>query len=857
MLLVMVGYEGQADAAPLRDSLQLGNDRIWVVWSHTGRGWEIIRVQVRIGAEWRNAGVPSGEYTLLYSKAKPATGHHEVFHTVAGTVFPDTVYKYQINAWNEATTPVALNTAGEVFHFFPGRGVAGPGSILFTQETEVAVVRTEWSLDPVNPSDITVKHTLIPKKTGYFSLASPTLTSLSAKDLAWATVPGYFQGNAIEPHFVSAYAYGQGVPDRPVVYRERCASTLSPIISSNGGWSFSVIADPGLGRNPWANDHITHQDWQIGLSHMNRRSQLSPTLYFPVLGEPASALHSGQKVSYGFRFSLREGDWYGTLQHAIGDIYHFGDGLALRHNRQSLTGRMEGMLRYLSDSRTALWNVEEYKGMKIGAQSYLGGVVGSQRDAMKNSDYGAMWMVASMTGSGWFRDSILPYALNFKLVQQQTDTGWFRGAAIGQYYLAKRKKFVEEWGEFVEPVSLTYYTMLDIGNILLFEGGNEALKGRLRLGAETLLRWQKSDGSWDVAYDRNAHRPLFTDLQDLRPTFYGLLVAYRILKDEKYLKAAEKGADWFIAKGIDPGHFIGVCGDARYAPDFATAQTAQCMLDLFDVSGEPRYKDAAIRAARMYTTSIYTQPLAGHGARLVKGIPREDWEISQSGLSFEHGGIIGSANGAGPILLCSHSGLFIRMFQLTGDSLFAEMARSAAIGRDAFVDSATSVASYYWNAMNKGAGPYPHHAWWQIGWITDYLMAEAQLRSEGKVLFPRGFVTPKVGPHQTYGFAPGKIAGASATLISRAGLVVQDDPDVEVITALATDRRRLFIVVMNDRKDDRATELRLDITKLGAPAKVLKVSVVDAGAGSAVSGKAAWPVSLGPYGISIWAVDLE
>jgi hypothetical protein len=126
------------------------------------------------------------------------------------------------------------------------------------------------------------------------------------------------------------------------------------------------------------------------------------------------------------------------------------------------------MLGYLADTRTALWNVEEYKGIQIGAQSYLGGVVGSKHDAMKNADYGAMWMVGAITGLGWFRDSILPYARNFKLVQQQTDTGFFSGAAIGQYYLARRNKFVEEWGEFVEPVSLTYYTLLDLGNVLLF-----------------------------------------------------------------------------------------------------------------------------------------------------------------------------------------------------------------------------------------------------------------------------------------------------------------------------------------------------------------------------------------------------
>src|SRR5690606_16042265 len=117
-------------------------------------------------------------------------------------------------------------------------------------------------------------------------------------------------------------------------------------------------------------------------------------------------------------------------------------------------------------------------------------------DAIKNSDYGAMWMLANTANDRFLKDSVLPYALNFKLAQQQTGAGFFQGAAMGQYYLAKSKKFVEEWGEFVEPVSLTYYIMLDIGNILLFEPSNRQLRDRLRLGAGLLLKWQKADGSW-------------------------------------------------------------------------------------------------------------------------------------------------------------------------------------------------------------------------------------------------------------------------------------------------------------------------------------------------------------------------
>ncbi|WP_315817140.1 hypothetical protein [Paraflavitalea speifideaquila] len=252
-----------------------------------------------------------------------------------------------------------------------------------------------------------------------------------------------------------------------------------------------------------------------------------------------------------------------------------------------------------------------------------------------------------------------------------------------------------------------------------------------------------TDGQWAIAYDHTTQKPLFTDLEDLRPTFYGLLIAYKLLGEKKYLVAASKGADWYITHAVNKGHFTGVCGDTRFAPDFATGQSVQALLDLYDFTKQQKHLQAAIAAAKLYTTSIYTHPIPTRAPKTARGLPRQDWEISQVGLSFEHGGSIGSATHRGPILLASHAGMFIRMFSITHDSLFLTMARTAALGRDAFVDPATSVASYYWDIMNKGAGPYPHHAWWQIGWITDYLLSEAELRSQGKLRFPRGFITPR------------------------------------------------------------------------------------------------------------------
>lgn len=837
-----------------KGDLTLSNDKVKLVWQQTSNGWKIKTLAVRKGQSWVNIENPSGENTLLYAVEKPNSKPDTIFKTITGVNFPEPNYKYQLEQWAQSTNPVSLNTAGKAYYFLPTEAIqTGKNKVSFKHETEAGIITTEWSFDPNFSSDILIKQTLLVKQSGYFSLATPTLASVAEKNVAWATVPGYFQGNKIQKNFALAYAYGHGIPDLPVIYRERCASTLCPMVSTANGITFSVIPDPGLARDPWAKDKITQEDWFIGLSHKNRKSQLSPTLYYPVLGEPKSALKAGDEISYGFRYSITDGTWFKALNHAVYDIYKFKEALQMRQSKQSLTSRIEAMHHYLTDPKTSMWNVEEFKGLKIGAQSYLGGVVGSNRDAMKNSDYGAMWMLATATKDPLLTEQRLPYALNFKLAQQQKEDGFFKGAAVGQYYLAKSKKFVEEWGEVVEPVGLTYYTMLDMGNILFFEPNNTELKERLRLGAESLLKWQKPDGSWAVAYDRHTEKELFKDISDLRPTFYGLIVAHRILKDDKYLAAAKKGADWLIENAVKTGSFLGVCGDARYAPDFATGQSAQAFLDLYEITNNEKYKEAAIATAKIYTASIYTHPIPNHQAKNVNGIQREDWEIAQSGLSFEHGGIFGSANRQGPILLASHAGLFIRMYQLTKDRIFADMARAAAIGRDAFVDGKTSVASYYWNAMNKGAGPYPHHAWWQIGWITDYLMAEAEMRSNGKITFPRGFVTPKVGPHQTYGFKAGKIFDAPAQLKTTENFVSCDKPQVDYIVAKSETDNRTFVILLNNQSQPVNAKLTW-----GDNSKSFKKIMVKDDKGNVISTQNLTPetlITLASYGLKVLIVE--
>ncbi|GAA4779878.1 hypothetical protein GCM10023231_03380 [Olivibacter ginsenosidimutans] len=812
-----------ATTAYAQDHPQLENAQLKIQWRNDGQGYALSDLLLHGAQGDIHISNPIGQYTILYSKEKPDSVPH----------FPSPdwldrykAYTYQIDHWKKAFQPVAMNTAGEAITFYPAEAKQEGDGIHFRQETERFVLDADWKLDPNMKQDVLVAIRIKAKKPGYYSLASPTLYTIREDALNWAILPGYFQGKTLEPNLALSYGYGEGIPDKPVIVRERVASTLAPLIQDKTNVNLSVIAEPRMARDPWAKDHITHSDWKLGLSLMNREGKLSPTLYHPVLGQQDSYLQVGEERVLTFRYALSKGDWFDQYKHAIYDVYHFKHFLKLKDTKESLTHRIYGMLDYVRDDSTSLWKVFPYQGLQIGAQAYLGGVVGSNKDAMKNSDYGAMWMLAKLTGDATLNKHRLPYARNFKLVQQQTSDGFFKGAAIGQYYLWNRQRFTEEWGDYVEPIALTYYTMLDIGNILLYQSDDKELRNRLRAGGDKLLEWQKADGSWEVAYDRATEQAMFTDIKDRRPTFYGLLVAYRILGDQKYLAGAKRGANWLVAEAANKGFFLGVCGDARFAPDFATAQSAQAFLDLYELTNDQQYLEAAKEAARLYTASVYTHPIPSEAEKFVKGEKRADWQISQAGLSFEHGGLLGSANGGGPILLASHAGMFVRMYGLTQDSLFLDMARAAAWGRDAFVDQATHVASYYWNAMNKGAGPYPHHAWWQIGWITDYLQSEASVRSNKLIHFPRGFVTPKVGPHQPYGFKAGEIFHIPAVMmLPEHGLTVGNER-IDYLCARSNDKKSFFLILLNNSVDEQKALVTMDFSALLPGEKAPKTGMI-------------------------------
>lgn len=792
-----------------QNSIRLDSGCIAIDWTEQEDGWHISSLSVN----GKLIAHPAGYYTVLYLNRRPAQGL--VFQDIEGTDFT----------------------------FFPSVAIQLPdGSVKFKKELRFGTVEAVWSIDPVYRNDVCVEMKLNQTARGSISLSSPTLAIFEKDEIAWGMIPGNWYGTEVQYDVRLATSYSQGIPCVPTLANEKNSGTLCPLITTNDRLTMAVIPEPGTESNQ-VRDSVRVRECLVGMSLMNRHDEFSPVIYHPILGQVQSLNDAGTTTEFRFRYTVSFDSWFDVFQHAVNDVYDLPSLLTLQTNGMSLSERLSRLQKFLRKGKEAGWRTWTCDGVIIGA------------NGTKIADAGTMYMMAYNGDDAVIR-SRLEYVRNYKIIQQETKPGFFCGAALGEY--ANEDGVESERGNWIEPIHTTYYTMVDFGNMLLFNPDDSVLLDKLRMAGDRLLSWQKPDGSFEVGYDRFSYRSAFPDLTDYRPTWYGLLIAYKHLKDPKYLDAARRGADWQKKMGVDRGFYLGVCGDARNVWDFCTAQTAQAYLDLFESTGEESYKTAAIEAARVYATSIFTHPKASCEVKHVAGVPYEDWQVNQTGLGVEH--IRGTAGG-GPILISSYAGLFLRIFEWTKDPVFEVMARAAARGRNLFVEQESGCAIYYWSSMDnvkKGSTVFPWHAYWQFGWITDYLLSECRVRSGGKISFPYGYMTPKVGPHVTYGFAPGDIYGRKADLVFRPDMISCDNADVEFVSALSADGKRYFLMALSQSPASQGCTVSINPSLLtGRKTAFKRVSCLTGQMKKAGADKNSVSLDFQPWGLAVLEFTLK
>lgn len=814
--LVVVGTPAALAAPPVA----VHNERVRVRWHQVDGHWVTEAVEVRGRHGWRPLFDPAGSYSVLMSADRPDI------------------------------EDVKRGVAGQSIRLLPEQLHVSRGTVELTAADPAGTLRALWRTDRSTRNGLLVTVTWTAASAGWYSVASPALATVRPEHLTWGVVPGFWTSSVLaDADSDLPYEYGFGVPAGAYQAEERSATSLVAAIEGRHG-TLAAVADPRSARDPWPDSSSNQSAWQVSMSLRDGDGALTPVVSSPVLGQNGSWLEAGESLTTTFRIMADPGSWYDVTDTVTSDVYDLGAFLALARNQDSLSHRLNRIHDFLVTPESR-WHTWEFRGHQLGAESG------------KLSDVGGMWMWSRITGDPFIADQRLPFARGFKLAQQGTpDDGPFEGAALGEYF--RDGEWISEivWAnrprygaDYVSPMFTTFYMLADGGNILLFDPEDAEIRELVRRSADKLLAWQHPDGHFDIGYERaNPGTVKFPELEDLRATWYGLVAAHRVLDDERYLAAARRGADWFVEHAVATGNILGVCDDTRLVPDFHVVFAAQALLDLYEITGVERYRTAAVDAANLYTTHVFDHPTATDEPKTFNGHDVEDWQLSQVGLAYEHAGYRGSSRGLGPITLSSHAGAFVRFYELTGRQIFLDLARASARGRHEWVGEANGIPSYYWNAGNRGSMAYPWHGWWHIGWVIDYLLAEAHLRSGGQVSFPHGLCTAKVGSHRPYGFAPGTIFGQPVELRMPRTLVVADDPSVEWVTAVSPDGSRTFVIALNESPEPVSAVLTLNPRAL-RPGEVASWGRTRPLTGSVrAMGDDRWQVRLEADGVAIFSV---
>jgi hypothetical protein len=207
-------------------------------------------------------------------------------------------------------------------------------------------------------------------------------------------------------------------------------------------------------------------------------------------------------------------------------------------------------------------------------------------------------------------------------------------------------------------------------------------------------------------------------------------------------------------------------------------------------------------------------------------------EVSRVGLGFEtpgtlvFPGFIRGDQGLKNILMSANAPDLLRVAHRTGDPIFKTYARNMTIGRF------TNYPGYYYTAYSNLPqnpdypieGPdlsrfYYHHIPVHLAFTMDYLMAQAELRSDDQIAFPwvkqQGYVW---FANRVYGLMPGSVFGEkNLRLRMDRNLVHNTRPNVDWFIAESDDQVVLVAMSQSDsvihfRPDLNAERLSLDLS---------------------------------------------
>jgi len=575
-------------------------------------------------------------------------------------------------------------------------------------------------------------------------------------------------------------------------------STIPATLSNDGTNSVGVLAAPEfLPFNPLP----LLDNSQFGISLRDENAKAKSRVFAPLMGGYQSKMEANSTYTFGL-YLVVEPKTITYSYEAIARKY-FGFKDFRKNDISNLNQVIENMVDYVQTKYA--WYIDSLKGF-----SYSTDVPG----AVKN--------VSSLN------------PLDLAIVTDNEKIFKSRGYPLMEFMLSREK------------------TLFSLDSNQKIQSPSRKMNGKVATVSELVALYNIFGKSnpflLEMAKQRVGITPESYAANKFRVKWTEALYFYKATGDKLYLRKAIAGANSYLKSRVDikQENFI----HAFFWPKF-TNQWID-LLQLYELTGDKKYLDAAHEGARYFTMFTYMTPRVPDSMVTVneggkapyywylksKGhqqmsYPEEQapaWRLSEIGLTAESSG---TSAGHRAIFMANYAPWMLKIGHYANDSYLKEVAKAAIIGRY------RNFPGYHINTSRTTAyekADYPLHEHKELSvnsfhynhimpmatMLIDYLVNDAFVRSDGKINFPSEYA-------EGYGYLQNNIYGAGkgnfygendVRLWMPAGLLEIDNVELNYLSARKDGQLFIAFTNQSDQEVEATVKLNPDKVALAANSKL-------------------------------------